>query len=111
MIEILKRLYVGLFAAAIFSGLPAMFCLVLSVKVMHSRRTGVWTGKYGRRWTQADDPDRFEAYVKITTVMAVGFGIVAGLIAITMIVVCLQSPTGPPPTTLKLLAETVRLNV
>lgn len=95
MIEILKRLYVGLFAAALFSGLPAVFSLLLSMKVVHSRRTGVWTGKYGRRWTQADDPDRFETYVKIATVMAVGFGIVAGLIAITMIVVCLQSPTGP----------------
>lgn len=38
MIEILKRLDVGLFAAA-------MFCLPLSVKVEHSRRTGVWIGK------------------------------------------------------------------
>lgn len=102
MIEILKRLYVGLFAAAIFSSLPAIFCLLLSVLVMRARRTGVWTGKYGRRWTRAADPDRFEAYVKVATVMAVGFGIVAGLIAVAMIVACLQSPTGPLPATAQL---------
>lgn len=46
MIEVFQRLYVGLFAAAIFSSIPATFCLLLSVKVLHSRRTGVWAGNW-----------------------------------------------------------------
>jgi hypothetical protein len=55
-----------------------------------------WQLGRGRRWTRAEDPDRFETLVRITTVMAVAFGVVAALIAITMIVVCFQAPAGAP---------------
>lgn len=98
MMEILKRLYVGLFAAAIFSSLPAMFCLLLSLKVKNARRTGVWITKY-RRWTQATDPDRFETCVRIATIQAVVIGILAGLTAIALFVsfAVFATPSGPPP--------------
>jgi hypothetical protein len=52
MIEILKRLCVGLFAGVFFSGLSTLFCLVLILKVKNACHTGVWIGKFGRRWTR-----------------------------------------------------------
>lgn len=52
MIAIRQRLPVGLFAAAIFSSIPATYCLPASVKVMHSRRIGMWTDKWGHWLTR-----------------------------------------------------------
>ena len=97
MIDILIRLLMSLFFAGLFSGLPAMFCLLLSLKVKKARRTGVWIGKFGRRWTRDSDPDRFEKYVNISTIQAVVMGVVACLIALGILAILMQSPTGPPP--------------
>ncbi len=97
MIEILIRLLMCLFFAGLFSGLPAMFCLLLSLKVKNARRTGVWIGKFGRRWTRENDPDRFEAYVRISTVQAVVMGVVACVIALGIFAIFMQPSTGSPP--------------
>lgn len=97
MIDNLIRLLMSLFFAGLFSGLPALGCLLLSLKVKNARRTGVWIGKLGRRWTRDSDPDRFETYVRISTVQAVGMGVVACVITLGIFEIFMQSPTGPPP--------------
>lgn len=97
MIEILIRLLMSLIFAGLISGLPALFCLVLMLKVKKARRTGVWTGKWGRRWTRDSDPDRFEMYARISTIQAVGLGILAGVIALGIFAIFMQPPIKPPP--------------
>lgn|GEM_PF-2470010 len=97
MIQILTRLLMSLIFVGLFSGLPAMFCLLLSLKVKNARRTGVWIGKYGRRWTRDSDPDRFEMYVRISNVQAVVMGVVACVIALGMFAIFMQPPIKSPP--------------
>jgi hypothetical protein len=97
MINILVRLLMSLFFAGLFSSLPAMFCLLLSLKVKKARRTGVWIGKLGRRWTRDSDPDRFETYVRISTVQAVVMGGIACVIALGMFAILMQPPIEPHP--------------
>ena len=79
--EILRRVYLGLFAALIFGGFPALFCAVVTWRVVRARREGVWVArKMGRlcRWTLQDHPDRFRTAITHNTILAVGLGLIAG---------------------------------
>lgn len=97
MIQIFVRLLMSLIFAGLLSGLPALFCLVLTVKVKTARRTGVWIGKFGRRWTRDSAPDRFEMYVRISTIQAVVIGVFACLVALGIFAIFMQPPIKPPP--------------
>lgn len=97
MIDILIRLLMRLLITGLFSGLPAMFCLLLSLRVKNARRTGVWIGWFGRRWTRDSDPDRFETYARISTVQAVVMGVIACVIALGIFAIFMQPPIEPHP--------------
>jgi hypothetical protein len=97
MIEILMRLLMSLVFAGLLSGLPALSCLLLVLKVRQARRTGVWIGRWGGRWTRDSDPDRFEMYARISTFQATALGILAVMIAFGILAIFLQPPIKPPP--------------
>lgn len=107
--EILTRVVLGLFAAAIFGGFPALMCAVLIWKVVRSRREAVWVApKTGRRWTLQEHPERYRFYITFHTIVAVVLGLIACGVMIVSFVPCVltpikktsvEKPTDPVPAT------------
>ena len=94
--EILTRIYLGLFAALIFGGFPALLCAVVTWKVVRARREGVWVPRTMgrlRRWTVQDHPDKFWTAITFHTILAVGLGLIAAAVMIGMFLACVLTPT------------------
>lgn len=107
--EILTRVVLGLFAAALFGGFPALMFAVLTWKVVRSRREGVWVApKTGRRWTLKEHPERYRFYITFHTILAVVLGLITSGVMIVSFVACVlapikktsvEMPTDPVPAT------------
>lgn len=91
--EILTRVVLGLFAAALFGGFPALMFAVLTWKVVRSRRESVWVApKTGRRWTLKEHPERYRFYITFHTILAVVVGLITCGVMIVSFVACVLTP-------------------